>query len=76
MNPRDLEAPAMNESADEVTRYYVEEYLIESGYTWTSMGALCPAERDRIMQAASAYAVGKLSAGRNQAAIAQMLRQG
>lgn len=76
MDPRDPQKSVIDDPTDELTRYFVQEYLMNAGYSWTSVHALPAADCDRIMAAASAYASTKLSEAHNKIALAKMLRNG
>ena len=76
MNPREPESSAVDDSTDELQRYYIEEYLLEAGHSWKSVRALPQADADRVLAAASEYASSKISGGRNKAAIVEMIHHG
>jgi hypothetical protein len=76
MNPREPDASATDAPTDELKTYFVQEYLIDAGYCWTSLRALPETDYARVMAEATAYASAKISEGRHNAAVADMLHRG
>ncbi len=76
MDPRDPQTSVSDDPTDELTRYFVQEYLMNARHSWTSVRALPEADYERIMAAASAYASTKLSEAHNKIALAKMIRNG
>ncbi len=70
---RDPQQPAVDDAAEELTRYFVAEYLCNSGLTWASVNVLPEADNKRVLSEASVYASSRLGEIRNKRAFLQML---
>jgi hypothetical protein len=71
---RDPETSVKDDPTDELTKYFIGKYLVNAGFTWSSIGKLPDADRARMMADASEYAVSQIEQVPNKRALLQVLQ--
>lgn len=74
MSLKDSEKFEMRDLDAQLEKHYIEEYLIDRGYTWESAHELPEEEFKRLMTEASKYASVKLAEVEDKAKLAREIQ--
>ncbi|MCL4395802.1 MAG: hypothetical protein M1482_13535 [Chloroflexi bacterium] len=74
MASSDRETPVKDDPTDELKKYFIGKYLVNAGYTWSSVDKLPEPDRARVMTAASVYADDQIEQVPNKPALLQVLQ--